>query len=281
MFHRITFAILASFCFATQVWLWRNEFVVEGSGAQVPLLMVWNKILTAPDNSSMEVRRAGDKIGFCRWTPNIGEELATGKVSQDEATPEGMILATSNYTLDVEGNLAPPEWQARYRFHLHIDVGVSNVLRNLEFRVNEKKTFWEVKTLMTEQQVKLSYGEGEPTWSETFRFEDLKNPSKLLGGLPLPIPLLGMAGLLNINFLSSSDTNSSKATVPSSYLGLRWECRQDWLRFRRSRMRVYRLQTRLLDRHSITVFVSRVGEILRAELPGNITLVNEAIANFQ
>ena len=34
---------------------------------------------------------------------------------------------------------------------------------------------------------------------------------------------------------------------------------------------------RLLDRYPIVIFVSRVGEILRVELPDNLVLVNEGL----
>ena len=43
----------------------------------------------------------------------------------------------------------------------------------------------------------------------------------------------------------------------------------------------YRLQAKLFDLHRITFFVSPVGEILRAELPGNLILVNEALAGLR
>jgi hypothetical protein len=45
-------------------------------------------------------------------------------------------------------------------------------------------------------------------------------------------------------------------------------------------VRVYRLQARLLDRYQIVVVVSRVGEILRVELPNGLLLVNEALSTL-
>ena len=63
-------------------------------------------------------------------------------------------------------------------------------------------------------------------------------------------------------------------------LGLRWEARNDWLKIGHSQVRVYRLHTRLLDRYQAVVVVSRVGEILRVELPNGLLLVNEALTNL-
>ena len=48
----------------------------------------------------------------------------------------------------------------------------------------------------------------------------------------------------------------------------------------RSRARVYRIEAQLFDRYRASIIVSRVGEILRVELPGNVILANEALANL-
>ena len=102
----------------------------------------------------------------------------------------------------------------------------------------------------------------------TIRFAELQNPRSLLAELggPLLPGILGSVGL-------PMGTNA----LEKLSLGLRWEARNDWLQVGRTRMRVYRLHTLLLDRYAITVHVSPVGEILRAELPNRIILINEAL----
>ena len=76
------------------------------------------------------------------------------------------------------------------------------------------------------------------------------------------------------------DLWSSFVTPKDIALGLRWTARKDWLQIGSSKTRVYRLQARLLDRYQAVVMVSRVGEILRVELPGEVTLVNDALINL-
>jgi len=61
---------------------------------------------------------------------------------------------------------------------------------------------------------------------------------------------------------------------------LNWEARNDWLTMGNARIRVYRLTLKLLDRYEIGVLVSRVGEILRVELPEGVLLVNEALVSL-
>jgi len=270
MLYRFTFAGLGLFCATMLGLLWRSEFAADQGGASVPLNLVWNKILTAPDNSSLELRRNGTKEGFCRWIPNVGEDLATGKIADEESQPEGMVTALSNYTLDIEGHITPVEVRARYRFHLHLELASNNEWKQFELQISEKKQTWDLKASQADQTVTLSFGDGTPGWRQSFRFDELKDPQKLLSGLDIPFLPLLLPGVMP-SIPSSSNPLS---------LGLVWECKQDWLRLGHSRMRTYRLKAKIFDRFSVVVHVSRVGEILRAELPGQILLVNEAIAAF-
>jgi hypothetical protein len=63
-------------------------------------------------------------------------------------------------------------------------------------------------------------------------------------------------------------------------LGLVWEARTDWIAIGHASVRAYRLRARLFDRYEVVVTVSPVGEILRVELPGEWTLVNEQLGNM-
>jgi hypothetical protein len=67
---------------------------------------------------------------------------------------------------------------------------------------------------------------------------------------------------------------------PSLSLGLKWEGKQDWLEMGHSRVKVYQLRAQILEKYEVIVIVSRVGEILRVKLPGEMTLVNEALINM-
>lgn len=272
MMYRMVFLALGAFCAAMHVQLWRSEFISDEGGAPVPTPLVWHKILTAPDNSSLEIRREGVKIGFCRWNPNVGEEVATGKVADESSTPEGMVTALSNYTIDLEGNLAPPEMQGHFRFHVHVEFGSNNAWKRLEAQIGERKTLWELKASEADGRGSLSYSEGlTQVWRQEFAFDDFKDPQKLLKELDLPVlPML-------MPFLMPPAAAGGNTTLS---LGLNWESRQDWLRFGHSRMRTYRVQSRLFDRYSAVLHVSRVGEIMRAELPGGVVLINEALAAF-
>jgi hypothetical protein len=59
-----------------------------------------------------------------------------------------------------------------------------------------------------------------------------------------------------------------------------WTARTDWMQVGGTRVQVYRLEGRFSERHEVTILVSRAGEIMRVELPGGFSLINEMLVNF-
>ena len=57
--------------------LWRSEFGNRHPfGASLPAEGVWQKVLTAPDNSFLSIRHHGKKVGTCHWSPSVGQDRA-------------------------------------------------------------------------------------------------------------------------------------------------------------------------------------------------------------
>jgi hypothetical protein len=269
MFNRVYFPLIVLFWIVMNALLWRAEFGGGNEAAStVSSDVVWQKILTAPDDSTLEISWNGKRIGYCHWVANAGEELATGKIASDEYVPEGMIRRLGRYTIDLEGNVLLSEPASRMRFNLHLQFATNHAWRQLTLRVASRPSAWEIRTSAEEETLSLKHEDLTGQWSRTFTYDELRHPRQLFeefaGGLPLA--LLGpVAGLEQQNSLS---------------LGLQWTARNDWLNIGHAQVRVYRLQARLLDRYQIVVIVSRVGEILRVELPNGLLLVNEALSNL-
>jgi hypothetical protein len=95
----------------------------------------------------------------------------------------------------------------------------------------------------------------------------LGNPDALMGEFSGPFSL-GVFGTLG---------GPAAEKTPALLAGLRWEAFYDTMKIGAEPVRVYRLQTRLLDKYTVKIFVSRAGEIVRAELPGEVTLVLEQL----
>ncbi|MDB6125372.1 MAG: hypothetical protein JWQ71_4365 [Pedosphaera sp.] len=271
MFSRIAFLVIAIFWVTMNVLLWRSEYGGGNRfGSVVPLEVVWQKILTAPDNSSMEITHRGEKIGYCRWSATVQEPVAP-KTDTDEPPPEGMVEILSGYRIDFEGNIGLSDFANRLRFDSNIKLTTNHVWKEFSLRLNLRPSSWEIRSQASEQAIHFKSEDDEGKKEKVLKFADLQNPELLARefDLPLPVQLLGSFGL----------TGNAKNTAPLS-LGLAWEARNDWITIGHTSVRAYRLKAKVLDRFPIVIMVSRVGEILRVELPDDWVLVNDQLTTL-
>src|SRR6185295_17083119 len=118
MRYRVYLLLVTAFFITMNVLLWRSEFGGRGHlGAPIPAELVWEKVLTSPDNSFLEIRHHGVKIGRAQWAASIGEEVATGKVIPDELPPEGMVKTLTGYSINFDGTVSLDDL-SRLRFDL-------------------------------------------------------------------------------------------------------------------------------------------------------------------
>jgi len=268
---RLYFPLVILFWTTMNVLLWRSEFAARTSpGSPVPVAVVWDRILTAPDDSPLQLYRDGQRLGSCRWAANVGEELATGKASTADTAVEGRVERSSGYTIDFEGNTLLGDSPHRLRFNCHVGFGANHTWSDFNVRLVMRPDAWELRASAKEQTVLLR-STGASSWERTLTFAELSRPETLLAALGMPLPAGWLGGLL---------PTGPAARVAPLALGLIWEARSDWLEVGHARVRVYRLRARLLDKYEAVVIVSRVGEILRVELPDGLLLVNDAIAGL-
>ena len=272
MRYRVFFLAVTAFFITMNVLLWRSEFGAQGRpGAPVPPEVIWEKVLTCPDNSFLEIRHREVRVGRAHWSASIGEELATGKVMTDELPPEGMINRLSGYTLDFGGNVTLGEL-SRLRFECLLKLGTNQNWQEFTLKLILKPFTWEVQASQSKQQLTFTMEDDEGRNERVFKFSDLRNPDKVLtelGGPTLPAAFAALGIRLPA---PQAGTNVA--------LGLKWEGRNDWIQIGLNPVRVYRLEARLLDRYRAVLFVSPVGEILRVELPEDILIMNDALMNL-
>lgn len=275
MIRRLYFSAVILFWVTMNILLWRAEMSGQRgkSGSPVPPDLVWTRILTAPDDSSLEVYHRGRRLGHCRWWANITEPKNQNEQNPDIESIEGRVERITGYTLDLEGNILINTNQPRLRFTWHSEFGSNKAWRNMSLRLYARPLTIDVKADAAAQIITVARRDDESAWERTFTFSDLSKPDKLLGGLGLPFGGLLLSGL---PAMPSGDLKS----IAKLDLGLNWEAQNDWLEAGNARVRVYRLQARLFDKYHAVVHVSRVGEILRLELPGDVVLVNDAFSKL-
>jgi hypothetical protein len=268
MAARLVFAVLAFFWLAMNFLLWRAEYGNKPPAfSSVPVEMVWRKILTAPDSSSLSIYRRGKRIGFCHWFTRVTQELANLDESQSPLKPDSMRRA--GYQIHLEGNWTmdgKAASSARVESELRMDAGYA--WQQWKGRLNVRKISLELQADAVTQSLAISsFGESEK-FERTFKFAELTNPEGLLNefGGPLAAIVGGEAGL------------SAALIQPQNFpVGLRWIARRDKLTVGHSPIRVYVVETRLLEKYEIRIFVSQVGELLRVELPGEVVLKNDQL----
>ena len=271
---RIWLVGTAGFWVAMSVLLWRTEFGPRRPMASsLPPSVVWKKILSAPDQSTLEIRRGTNRIGSCVWRPGLGQETATGaRAPDEEEIIEGSIPSLAYYTLDLDGTVTLPDFPTRLRFTASTRLSTNFVWERFEAGLTIRPDVYKLSADRTREQIQLMVDAGDEQLNRTIKFAELQNPQRLLqqlGGPTLPMMASALGLPLSTNKLSDALT------------GLQWQARNDSILVGNSRVRAYRLHTKLLDRWKVTLFVSPVGEILRAEFPGEIVLINDHLAGLR
>ena len=272
MLRRAAFLAITAFFVTMNGLLWRSEFRAQGEGAPVPLANVWAKILRAPDDSDLEIFYQRRKVGHLRWAANAGETATTNAVSANEELQEGMVRKVGGYSIDIQdGRLDLPENKRRVRFTMNTTFTTNHQWQNFTVQLAQRPTSLELTASATNETVTVGFRDGDEAVNRTFTFAQLRDPAKLLQEAAGPIPL----GLLTGGLLGAGTPElAALPALQKLSLGVQWDSRQDWLKVGSAKLRCYRLQTRLLEKHQVTVYVSRVGEILRVELPNDLVLQN-------
>ena len=263
---RVVIILVTGFWLTMNVLLWQTEFGSRKSRGTVPVETVWEKILTAADDSSLTIFHQGKLIGACHLRTAVGDEWS--RIS-DENIPTGPPAKGRGYDLRLDGSAVVPQLTNRVRFDGELKLDKSREWQELSGRVTLRPVTWEIHSISAQRTVHFKAQGMESGLDVVLQFSDLKNPVvlayKLLG--PAAAELATEAGL------QTTPKNTSTAG-----LGVKWDAQEDLIRIGRTPVQVYRLHTRVLERYDVTAIVSRAGEILRVELPEEVTLINDRLA---
>lgn len=258
MSSRVTFLFVAAFWITMNGWLWHVEYGSRGSGVAVPVDLVWRKILTAPDTSSMNIFQDGERSGFCEFSTSVEMEMA--KLDENSPPPEG-IVARAGYSIHLNGNTSLGDFTNRVRFDARLQFSAKRQWRELNLKISSHSASVEIHSLATNQTVHLKITGDGGTIERDLALDDLRNPNTLLrvfagnfGG--------GFFGALDLPVLPPAATDVAQ--------NIHWEAHRARLKIGREPVSAYRLETRVLDR-PIVIYASTLGEILRVELPDGIT----------
>ena len=252
----------------------RSEFgELHTTGIRIPPDVVWRKAVLATDPSLLAVTYHGvtNRIGSFKCVPGILEEVpdvSTNDLNAD--LPEGMAHALAGYSLDLDGTLLmfldPLTNHLRISLNLRTDTNL--VWQTLHLQLGLRPETWTVEADAARQTVRVRTEGGGVSEEKIYPFADLSNPDRLLrqfGGLFLPEVFTGLLG----------------AGRPSSSAPFQVEvdARKDHrLKLGSQRLRCLRLRLSFLGRYRATLYLNpQSGEILRLDLPNQVSLVNETL----
>jgi len=254
MVPRVTFFLVAAFWVTMNVLLWRAEYGSHGGEISVPVDLVWRKILTAPDISSLTIYQDRRRAGFCQFSTSVEQAMAA--LDENTVPPEG-LAAQSGYQIHFNGNMSFGAITNRARFDGRLLFSSARVWRELNFRVSTRDAAVDIHSVAAEQTMRFKITSDGVNFERVLSFADLQNPNALLRALG--------GGLTDE--LGLPDMPSSPAAAAGT---VKWEAHRDRVTIGHEQVTAYRLETSVLD-HPVVIYVSSLGEILRVELPGGVT----------
>ena len=266
MIPRIAFLLITVFWIAMNVLLWRAEYVPGGSGIRVPMALVLQKVLTAPDISSLTVFQGGDRVGFCEFSTSVEQEMAT--LDEGKPVPEG-LNNRAGYQLRFNGNVSLGDFTNRLTFNGVLEFTRQRAWREMNLKVSSHFATIEIHSLAAERTVRLIITSDDISTERVVSFDDLENP----GGL-----LRAFAGSLGSDWIEGWDLPVVSGTPDLLAQNIHWEAHLDRLAVGRESVPAYRLEARVLD-HPIVIYVSTLGEILHVQLPGGVTAAFDQLGN--
>ena len=260
MFIRLLLLFLAGVCVTMNVFVWRAEYGGRDNDFPVPEALVWKKIMTAPEASSLNVFQDGKRTGFCEFSTSVGQEMA--QLDETKPPPEG-LLSKSGYQIRVNGNASLGDFTNRVKFDGHLEFAPNRAWRSLTMRIIMRNLVIELQSVATNQTMQVNIIRDGESLHRSFAFADLADPNRLLR-------VLGGDWAESMgSLLAGLDLAVLPATPGRFPSDIQWEAWRSRINFGHESVPVYRLETRILD-HPVIIIASTLGEILRIELPGGV-----------
>jgi hypothetical protein len=253
---RLTFLAIVVFWLTMNGLLWRAEFGSHGGETPVPVGLVWRKILTAPDASSLSVYQNSDRMGYCEFSTSVGQEMST--MDADKLPPEGLVKR-AGYQIHLAGNVALGDFTNRLKFDGRLQFSTAHAWREVNLKISSRLMVVEIHAIATNQTVHLKINSDGGGLEKDLTFADFQNPNALVRALMGNVAdtLFGMMDLPDFATTSAAQH-------------LEWRASRTRVKIGTEAVPVYEIETSVLG-HDVLVDVSTLGEILRVELPGNVS----------
>jgi hypothetical protein len=230
--------------------------------------VVWQRILTSPDSSSLAILKQDRRLGFVHLITSVADSLNQGSATN---APEGMVRDITVYRLDVSGSIDDLGNGAGLRFDGEITLSQQQQWEQLELQIISRPLFIALDSVRSEGLLHIKIDGPDVNLERAVRLDSLSHPEALVS------TLLDPTALFALDVLPFPMPDPS---LVAHSAGLQWSASTDFMKLGNSSSQVYRLDLEPMDGMPITLLVSRAGEILRVDLPHNLILVNEALTGL-
>ena len=255
MSARLTFFAIAAFWVTMNVLLWREEFAARSDATPVPFDLVWKKILTAPETSSLDIYQGVKPAGYCEFSTSIGRQMAE---LDDDKLPSENLAARAGYQVNLAGNFLPSTLTNHVKFNGRLQFDKACQWRELNLKFSLRQTTVEIHSLAAQKNLHLKITDDGAVMERDLTFAELQNPSTLIR------TLLGDGG--DIFPAGFELPGLASASAPP----ILWTACRTRVQIGSETVPVYRLATGALG-YTVSADISTIGEILRVELPGNLS----------
>ena len=255
MIARLTFLGIALFWLVMNALLWRAEYSSRAGDTSVPVALVWKKILQSPDASALTVYQNSKRMGYCEFSTSVAQQMAA---LDDNKLPPENLAAGVGYQIHLAGNFALGDFTNRIKFDGRIRFSSSNEWRELNLKISSRLANAEIHSLATNQMVHIKIGDEDVLlFDRDVPFAELEKPDALIRTIAG-----NFAGALLGAVIPSNAANTATPKI-------QWNARLTRVKLGGALVPVYQLETRVLGQ-PVIIEVSKLGEILRAQLPGGI-----------
>jgi hypothetical protein len=253
MLARLTFPAICVFWVVMNALLWRAEYGSRGDDAPVPVELVWRKILTAPDASSLSVFQNRTRMGYCEFSTGIGQQMA---LVEGDRPPPDSLAKTAGYQLHLAGNVAFGDFTNRFKFDARAQFSAAGQWRELNLKIIARAAMVEIHSVATNRSVHVRLVADGESVERDLTFADLQNPAAVIRAFA------GNSADGLLDAVELPDFAPLAAQKPE------WRATRTRVKIGSESVPIYRLETGALGQN-VTMDVSTLGEVLRLQLPGN------------
>lgn len=256
MVARLTFLAVVLFWLVMNFFLWQAEYGSRGGDIPVPFELVWRKILTAPDPSSLSVYQNRERMGYAEISTSVGQQMAT--LDEDKLPPDGLVKH-AGHQIHLAGNIALGDFTNRFKFDGRAVFSGTRQWQEFQLKIITHTAVLELHSLATNQTLHISSSGDGLNLERDLTFAELQNPGALLRVFAGNFADV-LLGTMDLPLLTPAATAQKTS----------WDARRTRVKIGHESVPIYRLETSALGR-TVTVDVSTLGEILRIDLPGGFS----------